>query len=221
MAELSPLGCFGKLRLSQRVHQILKQQNSPRASLYHYHALLFFFWMQCYLNTSEKSFTFGLIILQNVSKTILNILFAQQWFSLGNSARQALFVQSLFFHDGSMTSDLMCGKGGMQLFGCCWVFYDLLDEVNLVVGSLTTVWITDDGSCCGSLESKDFKIYFVTLLRLIDLNYFLSYCCTWISVDLCMMFSIWGSFGVLHFVIEILPDKVMSWFKRWSWLKQW
>lgn len=109
----------------------------------------------------------------------------------------------------------------VECFVTSWMSHHCALGVNLVVGSLTTVWITDDGSCCGSLESKDFKIYFVTLLRLIDLNYFLSYCCTWISVDLCMMFSIWGSFGVLHFVIEILPDKVMSWFKRWSWLKQW
>ncbi len=65
---------------------------------------------------------------------------------------------------------------------------------------------------------------FITFSRLIDLNYFLSHC-SWISLDLNMMCSFWGSFGLLHFVRQVL----FKWFldsnrcgsyQAWVWLEK-
>ncbi len=145
------------------------------------------------------------------------VLFAQQRFWSWNSAMQAIFAQSLSY-GGVMNTDLNWGKWGLQFFRCCCgVFCDLLDESSLRswgnFGRPATPGkvhhcsmfspFVDNGSHCGSLESQSFRNGIITFSRLIDLNYFLSHC-SWISLDLNMMCSFWGSFGLLHFVRQVL-----------------
>ncbi len=63
-----------------------------------------------------------------------------------------------------------------------------------------------NGSHKGLLESQILRNGFVTLSRLIHLNYFFLICfsCCWISLDRGMMCCFFRSFSMLHFVIQVL-----------------
>ncbi len=82
------------------------------------------------------------------------------------------------------------GKWGLQIFRCCsGFFYDLLDESSLrswsnfgrpaTTGKVHHCYkfspFVDNGSDRGSLESQSLRNGFITLSRLIHVNYFVSH----------------------------------------------
>ncbi len=119
----------------------------------------------------------------------LCVLFGQQWLLSWNSPMDAVFVQSLSYC-WIMNTDLNWGNWSLQFFRfCSGFFYDLLDE------SLLRSWsnfgrpatpgkvhhcskfspFVDNGSDRGSLESQHLRNAFITLSRLIHVNYFVSH----------------------------------------------
>ncbi len=89
-----------------------------------------------------------------------------------------------------MNTDLNWGNWGLKFFRCCsGIFYDLLDELSLHswsnFGRPATPGkvhhcsrfspFVDNGSDRGSLESQSLRNGFITLSRLIHVNYFVSH----------------------------------------------
>ncbi len=100
-----------------------------------------------------------------------------------------------------MNTDLNWGKWGLKFFRCCsGIFSDLLDELSLHswsnFGRPATPGkvhhcsrfspFVDNCSDRGSLESQSLRNGFITLSRLIHVNYFVLIC-SWISLDCGMM----------------------------------
>ncbi len=119
-------------------------------------------------------------------ETSLCVLFGQQWLLPWNSPMDAVFAQSLSYC-WIMNTDL---NWGLQFFRCCsGFFYDLLDESSLHswsnFGRPATPGkvhhcskfspFVDNGSVSGSLESQSLRNGFITLIRLIHVNYFVSH----------------------------------------------
>ncbi len=115
--------------------------------------------------------------------------FGQQWLLPWNSPMDAVFAQSLSYC-WIMNTDLKWGKWGLQFFRCCsGFFYDLLDEWSLrswryfgwpaTPGKVQHCSMfspfVDNGSDCGSLEYQSLRNGFITLSRLIHVNYFASH----------------------------------------------
>ncbi len=114
-----------------------------------------------------------------------------------------------------MNTDFNWGKWGLQFFRCCsGFFYDLLDESLLRswsnFGRLATPGkvhhcskfspFVDNGSDRGSLESQSLRNGFITLSRLIHVNY-LFLMCSWMYLDRGMMCC---SLSMFHFVRQVL-----------------
>ncbi len=119
----------------------------------------------------------------------LCVLFGQQWLLPWTSPMDAVFAQSLSYC-WIMNTDLNWGKWGLQFFRCCsGFFYDLLDESSLrswsnfgrpaTPGKVHHCYkfspFVDNGSDHGSLESQSRRNCFITLSRLIHVNYFVSH----------------------------------------------
>ncbi len=151
----------------------------------------------------SKKFNFCSISPQNICPKVLGIikvflgkcetnlcvLFGQQWLLPWNSPMDAVFAQSLSYC-WIMNTDLNWGKWGLQFFRCCSAFfYDLLDESSLrswsnfgrpaTPGKVHHCYkfspFVDNGSDHGSLESQSLRNGFITLSRLIDVNYYVSH----------------------------------------------
>ncbi len=144
-----------------------------------------------------------------------------------NSPTDAVLAQSLSYC-WIMNTDLNWGKCGLQFFRCCsGFFYDLLDESSLHSWSNLGRTVTpgkvhlcskfspfvDNGSDRGSLESQNRRNDFITLSRLIHVNYFVSH----------LFFNFFRSrHDVLLF--KHASISVISWFNRsgsnqaWVWL---
>ncbi len=151
----------------------------------------------------SKKFNFYRISPQNICPKVLGIikiffgkcetslcvLFGQQWLLPWNSPMDAVFAQSLSYC-WIMNTDLNWGKWGLEFFRCCsGFFYDLLDESSLCswsnFGRLSTPGkvhhcskfslFVDNGSDLGSLESQSLRNGFITLSRLIHVNYLVSH----------------------------------------------
>ncbi len=101
----------------------------------------------------------------------------------------AVFAQSVS-NCWIMNTDLNLDKWGLQFFRCCSeFFYDLLDESSLCSWSNFGRPATpgkvhhcskfspflDNGSDCGSLEYQSLRNCFITLSRLINVNYVVSH----------------------------------------------
>ncbi len=124
-------------------------------------------------------------------ETSLCVLFGQQWLLPWNSSMDAVFAQSLSYW-WIMNTDLNWGKCGLQFFRCCsGFFYDLLDESSLrswsnfgrtaTPGKVHHCYklspFVDNGSDRGSLESQSLRNSFISLSKLIHVNYFVSHLC--------------------------------------------
>ncbi len=141
-------------------------------------------------HTPSKKFNFCLVSPQSIFPKVLGssrcfleklrrafmFFLLRSGFGLGTLPCRP-FLPSLFLMLESWTLTLTEASEAFRC--CCGVFCDLLDE-----------------------SSQSFRNGFITFSRLIDLNYFLI--CSWISLDLNMMCSFWGSFGLLHFVRQVL-----------------
>ncbi len=176
--------------------------------------------------TPSKKFNYCLISPQNICSKVLGIikiflgkcetslcvLFGQPWLLPWNSPMDAVFAQSLSYC-WIMNTDLNWGKWGLQFFRCfSGFFYDLLDELSLCswsnFGRPATPGkvhhcskfspFVDNGSDRGSLESQSLRNGFITLSRLINVNYLFLIC---ISLDHSMMCC---SLSMLHFVRQVL-----------------
>ncbi len=164
-------------------------------------------------HTPSKKFSFCRISPQNICSKVLGII---RYF-LANVRRafvhfspmDAIFAQSLSYC-WIMNTDLNWSKWGLQFFRCCsGFFYDLLDESSLLSWSnfgrpatpgkvqhcSKSSPFMDNGSDRGSLESQSLRNGFITLSRLIHVNYFVLIC-SWISLDRGMMCC---SLSMLHF----------------------
>ncbi len=153
-------------------------------------------------HTPSKKFNFCCISPQSIFPKVLGIikiffgkcetslcvLFGQQWLLPWNSPMDAVFAQSLSYC-WIMNTDLNWGKWGLQFFRCCsWFFYDLLWVVvrswsnfgrPATPGKIHHCYkfspFVDNGSDSGSLESQSLRNGFITLSRLIQVNYFVSH----------------------------------------------
>ncbi len=154
-------------------------------------------------HTSSKKFNFCCISPQNIWPKFLGIFkifFWQMWDEPlcsfwsavalpWNSPVDAVFAQFLSYC-WILNTDLNWGKWGLQIFRCCYgFFYDLLDESSL--RSLSNFGrpatpgkvhhcskfspFVDNCSDRGSLESQSLRNGFITLSRLIHVNYFVSH----------------------------------------------
>ncbi len=153
--------------------------------------MLNWFYARCNGTCLSKKFNFCLMIPQNIwpkakCETSHFFFFDQQCLLPWNSPMDAVFAQSLSYC-WIMSTDLIRGKRGLRLFRCCsGLFYDFLDESSFRswsnVGRPATHGkvhhcykfspFVDNGSDCGSLESQSLINGFITLSRLIHVNYF-------------------------------------------------
>ncbi len=181
-------------------------------------------------HTPSKKFNFCLVSPQSISQKSWGSsrCFWQNWDELLCSFCSAAVLVLDLCHAGHFcpVSFLMVESWTLTLTEAS----EACRSLDVVVGSFVTSWrsrrcalgvilvsrqlleghhcsmfspFVDNGSHCGSLESQSFRNGFITFSRLIDLNYFFLIC-SWISLDLNMMCSFWGSFGLLHFIRQVL-----------------
>ncbi len=151
----------------------------------------------------SKKFNLRLISPQNICPKFLGIikiffgkcemrlcvLFGQQWLLPWNSLMDAVFAQSLSYC-WIINTELNWDKWGLQFFRCCSGFlYDLLDESSLrswsnfgrpaTSGKVHHCYkfspFVDNGSDRGSLEFQSLRNAFISLSRLMHVNYVVSH----------------------------------------------